>query len=109
MLAGPPALARRWRADGAHGRFPHRTVGLIRTAPVHDRREMARAGPADLLFLSPIFATRSHPGGRTLGRFGFMRLARAARLPVVALGGMDAARWRTLDTYGWAAIDAWHR
>lgn len=107
VLAGPPGMARAWKAQGAHGRHPHRAAGLLRTAPVHDRREMARARHADLLFASPVFPTRSHPGGRTLGVRGFRRLARATRKPVVALGGMTATRWRTVRSYGWAAIDAW--
>jgi len=94
VLAGPTGLAIAWRADGAHGRVPHRrsSRALLRTAPAHDARELkaaARAG-ADLIFLSPVFATRSHPGGRTLGPLRFGRLARQARVPVVALGGDDA-------------------
>jgi thiamine-phosphate pyrophosphorylase len=37
-------------------------------------------------------------------------LARAARLPVIALGGMSPAKARRLAPFGivgWAAIDAW--
>ncbi|MET0270692.1 MAG: thiamine phosphate synthase, partial [Sphingomonas sp.] len=108
VLAGPPRLARAWRADGAHGRHPHRTPRLLRTAPVHDRREMARARHADLLFVSPVFPTRSHPSGRTLGVLGFRKLAAASTRPVVAMGGMNGMRWRVLGSHGWAAIDAWN-
>lgn len=77
----------------------------------HDAREVARANAigADLLFISPVFPTRSHPGARTLGPLGFARLARLARAPVIALGGMTArrfARVRPLGAHGWAAIDA---
>lgn len=110
VLAGPAGLARAWRADGAHGRSPHRGAGLIRTSPAHDLRELRaaeRAG-ADLLFVSPVFATRSHAGARTLGRIGLARLARQTRVPVVALGGMTARRGRTIGAsgaIGWAAID----
>ena len=62
---------------------------------------------ADLVLLSPVFPTRSHPGAATLGpvRFGSMALGRR----VAALGGMDAQRFkrlRYLGAYGWAAIDA---
>ena len=102
----------RQRAAGRHGRSPRRTpAGLIRTAPVHDLPEIRaaeRAG-ADLLFLSPVFATRSHPGARVLGPLRFGLLARQARAPVIALGGMDEKRARRLGglIYGWAAIDAW--
>jgi thiamine-phosphate pyrophosphorylase len=92
-------------AQGTHGR---RGPG-VRTAPAHNLRELRaaeRAG-ADLVFLSPVFATRSHPGAAVLGAAGFEQLARRARVPVVALGGLNAAKFRTLrGAYGWAAIDA---
>ena len=109
LLAGPAAEARAWGADGSHGRG--RGAGL-RSAPVHDLaqiRAAERAG-ADLLFLSPAYATRSHEGARTLGLARFAWLARRTPLPVIALGGMNAARGRRLASfgaYGWAAIDAW--
>lgn len=108
LLAGSERLARAWRADGSHGRGP--AVTMVRSAPAHDLRELRaaeRAGAA-LLFISPVFATRSHPGAQALGRAGFARLARQTRLPVVALGGMDEKRSRGLTgAYGWAAVDAW--
>lgn len=92
-------------AQGCHGR---RGPG-VRTASAHDLAELRaaeRAG-ADLVFLSPVFPTRSHPGAPALGVRGFERLARRATRPVVALGGMDAARARSLRyAYGWAGIDA---
>lgn len=104
LLAAP---RRAWGADGSHGRG--RAPGL-RTAPVHNLAELRaaeRAGAA-LVFLSPVFATRSHPGAEALGARGFGRLARRASVPVVALGGMSVTRFRGLrGAYGWAAIDAW--
>jgi len=81
------------------------------TAAVHSVRERIaaeRAG-AKLLFVSPVFATVSHPGARPLGRARFGLLVRGARRPVIALGGMNARRARSLQSfgiYGWAAIDA---
>ncbi len=81
----------------------------IKTAPVHNLRELIAAERArvDLVFLSPVFATRSHLGGRTLGRRGFAALARRAKAPAIALGGMNARRARALKRgYGWAGIDA---
>lgn len=95
-------------AAGVHG---WRGAGL-RTFPAHSRREAiaaVRAG-ADLLFVSPIFATRSHPGARALGRVRLGLLIRGLDVPVIALGGMDsrrAAGVQPLGVYGWAAIDAW--
>jgi len=93
---------------GVHGR---RGPGL-RTRPAHSRREAVaavRAG-ADLVFVSPIFATRSHPGARALGRARLGLMIRDLSVPVIALGGIDARRaagLQALGIYGWAAIDAW--
>lgn len=86
--------------------------GGIRTFAVHRRRDIVRArrAGADLIFASPVFATRSHPGARGLGPVRLGLMIRDAGLPVVALGGMDvrqARRLRALKLYGWAAIDAW--
>ncbi len=112
ILAGQPSLARAWKADGAHGRVESRVRKLIQTAPAHDRRELraAERSGADLVFLSPVFQTRSHPGAKALGRLCFAMLAHRARLPVIALGGMTERRARTLaGAYGWGGIDAWSR
>lgn len=112
LLAGSPRLARAWRADGVHGGLADRSRGL-RNAPVHNRRELiaARRAGVDAVFISPVFATRSHPDAPVLGRRGFAMLARQARamgLGAYALGGMDARRARTLTfSDGWAGIDAW--
>ena len=109
LLAGPAAQAAEWGADGSHGRGPGRG---LRSAPVHSHAEIraAERDGAGLLFLSPAFATHSHPGAPTLGIARFAWLARRTPLPVIALGGMDARRGRRLASfgaYGWAAIDAW--
>jgi thiamine-phosphate pyrophosphorylase len=105
LLAGPAAQGLAWGADGSHGRHAGAT-----TAPAHDLAEIraAEAAGAALVFLSPVFATRSHPQARLLGAEGFAALAGQTTLPVVALGGMDAARANALSgAYGWAGIDAW--
>jgi thiamine-phosphate pyrophosphorylase len=103
VRAGP------WCGGGADGVHNRRGRG-VRTASVHslaEARSAARRG-ADAVFVSPVFATRSHPGAEVLGVRGAERIARAVRVPVIALGGMDAARFRELTGfYGWAAIDAW--
>ena len=96
-------------ADGVHGRQPKPERGIL-TWPAHSRREAlagARAG-ADLLFMSPLFATRSHPGGKVLGPRKAGVIIRGLNVPAIALGGMTARRFRKLHGfYGWAAIDAW--
>jgi thiamine-phosphate pyrophosphorylase len=92
-------------ADGAHNR---RGAGL-RSASVHNLRELRAAERAgvDFVFLSPVYSTRSHPGGKPLGPNRFTLLARRAKVPVIALGGMNAERFRGLrGAYGWAGIDA---
>lgn len=112
IVAGPAKLARAFGADGFHRRSAHRTPrDLLRTVAVHNEPELRLAErlDADLVFLSPVFATDSHPDGTTLGRVRFGRLAAQSRIPVIALGGMNRRRARSLSglgTYGWAAIGA---
>ncbi len=109
LLAGPAQTAAAWGADGWHG------WGLgegLHSASVHDLREIRRAeaAGASLLFLSPIHPTRSHPEAPGLGPRRFGQLARQARRPVVALGGVtreNAPELIRLGAYGWAGVDAW--
>jgi thiamine-phosphate pyrophosphorylase len=108
LLAGSPGQAHSWGADGAHDRSARASKGL-RSVAVHNAREatLARRVQADLIFVSPVFATQSHPGAAPLGRTGFARLARGQR--AIALGGMNTRRFRSLvalKPYGWAGIDA---
>ncbi len=113
LLAGDERTARSWHADGFHSRNGGRQSRMIlRSAPVHNRRELSealRAG-ADIILLSPIFSTASHPDTIGLGRTAFMALAsQCGDMKVVALGGMTARKAATLDkrvVHGWAAIDA---
>jgi thiamine-phosphate pyrophosphorylase len=102
--------ADRWYLAGHHGASAHKRRGL-KTVSAHNRREIVAAekAGADLVFLSPVFPTRSHPGARGLGRVRFSLLAQSTRLPVIALGGMTAMRAEALGraACGWAGIDAW--
>ncbi|WP_082464024.1 thiamine phosphate synthase [Sphingomonas sp. Leaf17] len=97
------------RCDGVHGHGRERGPG-IRTWPAHRRAEAlagVRAG-ADALFVSPVFATRSHPGAAALRLGQAVRIGRGLGRPVIALGGMTAMRFRRIRRYGfdgWAAID----
>ncbi|GLS99666.1 hypothetical protein GCM10007897_10480 [Sphingobium jiangsuense] len=96
---------------GAGGSRTLRRAGLLLSMPAHDRRDLvaARRAGADIVFLSPVFSTRSHPGAAALGPIRFGLLTQGAGLPVIALGGMDAARFRRVrpfGAHGWAAIDA---
>jgi thiamine-phosphate pyrophosphorylase len=110
ILADSALTAREWGADGIYGAprslYPRRR-GLIHLATAHGMAELglaARLG-ADAALLSPVFPTRSHPGGAVLGAVRFRLLAGQTRLPVIALGGMAAGRARALDWPRWAAID----
>jgi thiamine-phosphate pyrophosphorylase len=113
VAAATARQAAAWRLDGV---YQARRAGrdLLMLATAHDAAALvtaARAG-ADAVLLSPAFATRSHPGAPALGPVRFGLLARAARVPVIALGGMTHARGRrlrALGARGWAAIDGWIR
>lgn len=110
VLADAADTAQRWGAGGIYrspqGLTPRR-AGLIRLATVHSLREIALANRrgADAVLLSPVFATRSHPGGTSLGPVRFRLMARVACTPVIALGGMTPLRARALGWARWAAID----
>lgn len=61
---------------------------------VHSFSELKRARDRGLrlALISPVFATYSHPGARTLGRRGYHHLARQAQawgMEAAALGGMN--------------------
>lgn len=111
VLAGTMRQARRWGADGAYGpaALLARGGAGLRLVTVHSLAELTRASRADALVLSPVHPTRSHPGGKVLGPQRFHLLAALARVPVIALGGMDARRARVLGGVRWAAIDAFLR
>ncbi|HMP55222.1 MAG TPA: thiamine phosphate synthase [Novosphingobium sp.] len=108
VLAGTMQQARCWGADGAYG--PARMLAQgpagLRLVTVHSLAELARARRADAVLLSPVFPTRSHPGGKVLGPLRFRLLAARARVPVIALGGMGPRAARRLCWPRWAAIDS---
>lgn len=109
ILAGGMREARRAGADGAYG-APERLAGGgagFRLVTAHSLREIAAARRvrADAVLLSPVWPTRSHPGGSALGGLRFWLLARRAGRPVIALGGMTRRRALSLRWGRWAAID----
>jgi thiamine-phosphate pyrophosphorylase len=120
LVAGDWRLAAAVGADGVHlpeslarsGRLAPlsawaRRRGRLVTAACHDRRALAAATNLDAIFLSPVFATASHPGAPVLGALGFARLARASPAPVYALGGVTATTARHIRfAVGLAAIGA---
>jgi thiamine-phosphate pyrophosphorylase len=120
LIANDPALAAKISADGVH--FPDEAHSLVAywrirrpdwliTMAAHSEAAIRRANAvrADAVFLSPVFATQSHPERLALGplRAGF--IARRARLPVYALGGIDersVMRLRDVGVAGLGAIGA---
>jgi len=116
LVAGGQAQGIYATADGIHislrrGKMPMRATYRNVTMSGHNLREIARANRlgANLIFLSPVFATRSHPDQRSLGPMRFATLARHAQMPVIALGGMNARRFQRIAAsgcHGWASIDA---
>jgi thiamine-phosphate pyrophosphorylase len=88
--------------------------GAGEVARVHDVKEIRQAGIAGvpILFLSPMFPTRSHPGWEPIPRMRAAALLRLTKAPVMALGGVTDLRFRRIQRLGfsgWAAIDAWIR
>ncbi len=114
VVAGDPRLARAVGA-GLHLRAGRRRLmpgvpGRVVTSSAHGVADLWRAhrAGAALAFLSPAFATRSHPGAPQLGpaRWGSLAARAPARLVVGALGGIAGTSLRRLPVRCVGAIDA---
>jgi len=101
VIANDPLLANRLRVHGVHfsegrareaARWRARRPKWLITAAAHSLRscQIARSARADMAFLAPVFPTLSHLDGRQLGPARARFMARHARLPVYALGGISA-------------------
>lgn len=117
FVGADPALALRVGAKGLHlpSWFRMRNEvtssvlkNLIVTASCHSGAELraAKAKHASVAFLSPAFATPSHPGASALGSEQFRRIASASPLPVIALGGVNESNASTLAARNVAGIAA---
>lgn len=121
VIAGDLALALKARAglhlpDGlARSVSPRIRLWVRRggflTVAAHDRSGLRRAAElgAEAALLSPVFATLSHPGVKPLGVQAFRRMTRMAKLPVIALGGIDRTtvlQLRSAPIAGVAAVGA---
>ena len=110
ILADSALTAREWGADGVYcaprAIYPTRS-DMLSIATAHNLRELGEANRAraDAVMLSPVFATNSHPGAASLGPNRFRMLVRHAKMPVIALGGMNRSAAKHLQWYRWAAID----
>jgi thiamine-phosphate pyrophosphorylase len=115
LVAGDPLLAVRLGAHGIHlpqaraGEAAHwraRYPDMLITASAHSLRALGREH-VDAFFLSPVFETESHPGRASLGAVRANLMARQVRVPVYALGGIDARPVARLSGFlGIAAIGA---
>jgi len=117
LVAGNGRLAAHLRADGLHlparlcekARTWRRTrPGWLITAAAHSFADLRKAADCgvDAAFLSPVFATQSHPRARPLGAVRLAALCHGARLPVYALGGISAANIAALHGAGVKGIGA---
>jgi len=92
-------------ADGTHGIDEG---GGIVSMPVHSREEAIAANRcgADIGFVSPVFATRSHPDVSALGPARAEHLAQTIDCPAFALGGVTMQNYQRLLGGPFAGIGA---
>lgn len=79
---------------------------MLVSASCHDAVELQQAqdSGADFAFLSPVFATQSHPGAAHLGATKFLALSKMVDMQVIALGGIDAQSKAQLKGAGLATM-----
>jgi thiamine-phosphate pyrophosphorylase len=115
MLHGEAALAKLAGADGVHlpsgsdaaaARAllgPQKLIGVS----IHTVTEAEAIDPlvSDYALAGPAFETASKPGyGPEIGRKGLAEIARAAPVPVLAIGGVNASRIAELIAAGCAGV-----
>jgi thiamine-phosphate pyrophosphorylase len=114
-LHGEATLAKLAEADGVHlsagadAALARTTIGgeKLLGASIHSVTEAAAIEPAlvDYVLAGPAFETASKPGyGPEIGRKGLGEIARAAHVPVLAVGGVNAARVGELIAAGAAGV-----
>lgn len=79
---------------------------MMFSASCHTLEELKKAERfgANFVFLSPVFATQSHPEAKALGVAAFQSLAEQSALPVVALGGISIENRALLKGYAVAVM-----
>jgi thiamine-phosphate pyrophosphorylase len=115
LLHGEASLAKRAGTDGVHlpsganaaaARTllgPDKLIGVS----IHTVTEAEAIDPqsVDYVLAGPAFETPSKPGyGPEIGRKGFFDIARAAPVPVLAIGGINATRIAELIAAGAAGV-----
>lgn len=115
LIASDGKLAAECGADGVHlseaalGQAARERAchpSLLITASAHSLASVGRAALVDALFLSPIFPTQSHPGRAALTAVRANFIARASRVPVYALGGIDSRNAALLSPASFCGIAA---
>jgi len=116
LLNSDPKLASEFGAAGVHLTSERLMALSVRplddtylvAASCHTLEELEHALKLGLDFVvaSPVRATSSHPGARTLGFSGFHDLTERASIPVYALGGMQVADLPTAFRHGGQGIAA---
>jgi thiamine-phosphate pyrophosphorylase len=102
-LHGTPELAQAVKADGVHlpaGSDPQAARKLLGAnkligVSIHSVGEAEAIDPAsvDYAVAGPAFETESKPGyGPEIGRKGLAEIARATRVPILAIGGLNVMR-----------------
>lgn len=114
LISVDTALARRLGADGVH--YPDRAlrraqpavpVNMLQTTAVHCMRSKVRAekrAAASVRLISPILATLSHSGEKTLGWFSARKLIAPSNTPHYAMGGMLANSLNKAIGYGFYGV-----
>jgi thiamine-phosphate pyrophosphorylase len=115
LLHGEADLAQAAGADGVHlssGSNPVAVRALLGPekligVSIHTVTEAEAIDPAfvDYALAGPAFETASKPGyGPEIGRKGLVEITRAARVPVLAIGGVNAPRTAELIATGAAGV-----
>lgn len=122
LLAGDVRAALKHHCDGVHLsqararlgplRISSLPPGFIISAAAHDGLSLRRAAwaGAQVVMLSPVFATQSHPHSKPLGLHRFTIIAASGNRRIVALGGVSKQNVKRLNlgaAYGIGAIGAW--
>jgi thiamine-phosphate pyrophosphorylase len=114
LIANDAGLAVRIGADGIH--LPQRQArdathwralhpGWIITAAAHALSAI-HVKHVDALFVAPVFATQSHPDKQHLGPLRLRLIAQQSRVPVYALGGINATTAEQLSGAKLAGLGA---
>ncbi len=115
MVHGEASLAASTGADGVHLPAGSDVVaaralmgpGKLVGVSIHTVSEAEAVDPTvvDYVLAGPAFETPSKPGyGPEIGRKGLLDIARAARVPVLAIGGINSSRLGELVAAGAAGV-----